>query len=165
VGKIARHCRALDHGVSDFAHPTDCRTPPLGTSKINNYRVARLSVPRAEDATNNPATVVAFHQFAKRLGIRPQSVDALETSEANGSESITGLDVRELEDADRARRIPAVLVMIQLVDRQDDERETVDADIVENADGRKAAGDQAMRGFADLRASGRAHFIPRHASI
>jgi hypothetical protein len=27
-------------------------------------------------------------QFAKRLGIRPQSVDALETSEANGSESI-----------------------------------------------------------------------------
>ena len=27
-------------------------------------------------------------QFAKRLGIRPQSVAALETSEANGSESI-----------------------------------------------------------------------------
>ena len=40
-----------------------------------------------------------------------------------------GLDVRELEDADRARRIPAVLVMIHLVDRQDDERGTVDADI------------------------------------
>jgi hypothetical protein len=52
LAKVGPHNTMKDQEIS---------TPPLGTSKINNYRVARPSVSRAEDATNNPATLVAFH--------------------------------------------------------------------------------------------------------
>ena len=65
--------------------------------------------------------------------------------------------------AARENRKPAV--GRRLEQKRDGEFVRIGREVVKDANGRIAAGDQTMRGIADLRVSGLGHFMPRHASM